>query len=92
MMPRIMQSVSLRFETNMLLMSIPAHCALPLRLAHLHWVSSGRPACCSCQRARHLPCALRGQRHGASSGPCASSWLSSRQIQHTSSPSCSRGM
>lgn len=55
--------------------------------AHLQFVSSGLPACCSCHRARHLGCTLRGQLQGLRS-ISLSAPLSSRQIQHTSSLSC----
>ena len=56
---------------------------------HLQCVSSGRPACCSCQRARHLGCTRRGHKQGLIivSFP-VSPVESSRQIQHTSCSSC----
>ncbi len=57
--------------------------------AHLHCVSSARPACCSCHLAIQRGCTLRGHLHGD-----CSSWpprFSSRHIQHTSSFSCAQG-
>ena len=57
--------------------------------SHLQCVSSGRPACCSCQRARHLGCTRRGHKQGLIivSFP-ASPVESSRHIQQTSCSSC----
>lgn len=51
---------------------------------HLQNFSSWRPACCSCQRARHWGCTLRGHLQGATSWWLPSSEASSRQIQHMS--------
>jgi hypothetical protein len=51
---------------------------------HLQNFSSCRPACCSCQRARHWGCTLRGHLQGLTSRRLPSSEASSRQIQHCS--------
>ena len=56
--------------------------------SHLQCFSSGRPACRSCQRARHLACTRRGHRQGRiiDSFP-ASPDEPSKQIQQTSGSS-----
>jgi len=51
---------------------------------HQSQKTHSRPAECSCHRARHIACTLRGQAQGLSRGPCAPA--GSRQIQQTSSP------
>lgn len=60
--------------------------------AHLQNFSSCLPACCSCQRARHAGCTLRGHLQGLIISWLPSSDASSRQIQHMSlsDPACSR--
>lgn len=58
----------------------------PASAAHLQCVSSGLPACWSCQRAMHRGCTFLGHLHGLIS--TVSLELSSKQIQQTSSVSC----